>query len=219
MEPNPVAIGICLAQSVGGRDVLSREHVLGQRRTLIRQMRLVADQVDRAIESSLAHRNDRGSRRLPRADDDNAAGLYRHGRRRLGSTCFGDRAARQIGIDENVIALDSDRECPDIPCQRRAERLAGADVEHALVQRALDLTVLDKSFAKKRERMRAYAMRCVNIAFKTIERKRESVELHADHPALRNRMKRSCALPCHGRRPSTVPRPYARERETRSHLA
>ena len=187
MEPNPVAVGICLAQSVGGRDILSREHVLGQRRALIRQMRLVADQVDRAIKSSLAHRDDSGSRRLTRADDDSAAGLNRRGRRRLGSICFRDRSARQIGIDKNVIALDPDRECPDIPCQRRAERLAGADVEHTLVQRALDLTVLDKSFAKKRQRMRAYAMCCVNIAFKTIECKREPVELHADHAPLRNR--------------------------------
>src|SRR3569832_2065445 len=214
MEPNPATLGISLRQSVPGNRILAGQHVLRQRRTLIGKMHLLTDQVDRAVESGLAHRNDGGSSRLPCADDDNVSRLRRYRRRfRLMRLC--DPGCRQIGINENIVALDPDRECLEVPGQWGAQCLAGANVERALMQRALDLAALDKPFGKQCERMRAYAMRGVNLVFKTKERERNPVELHTDHPALRNRMKGSCALPCHGRRLSTVSRPYARDRKTR----
>ena len=132
MKPNPVALGIGFGQPVLGKGVLARQHVLGQRRTLIGKMQFVADQVDRAVEAGFSHRDDGGGRSLACTDDDHVSELRRR-RQGLRPMPLRDPISRQIGIDENVVALDFGRKRLNVFCQRRAQRLAGADIEHTLV--------------------------------------------------------------------------------------
>src|ERR1700749_3057013 len=59
-QANSVTLGIRRGQPVLRKYVRPREHVLGQRWTLIGKMHLVPDEVDRAVETGVAHRDDGG---------------------------------------------------------------------------------------------------------------------------------------------------------------
>jgi len=70
-------------------------------------------------------------------------------RRRVRHDCRG----RPLHIDEDVIAFELHGVGAQILCRRRTQRLAGANVELTLMQRALDPAVLDETLAQQSERM------------------------------------------------------------------
>ena len=134
----------------------------------IRQMRLIADQIDRAVKSCAAERANGRCCGLPGTDNDGGGhrrssiigrgGAIRYLRR-------GDRVlAVAVEVDKNVVALELDRIGAQILGQRGTQRLAGADIELALVKRAFDLAVFHPAFRQQRKRMGADAVGGVDLA-------------------------------------------------------
>jgi hypothetical protein len=70
----------------------------------------------------------------------------RHSRRRGGRT---------LHINEDVVTFELHGKGAQVLCHRRTQRLSGANVELALMQRALDPAVFDEAVAQQCQRMRA----------------------------------------------------------------
>ena len=160
MEPHTVPLDIVVAQPADRGLRLAEQQLLGQGRALVRKVNFGPDQIDGAVEPGGAHGADGDRRGLAAADDHDGVGAASP------RPCFFRRFrppdaacadSRPFEIDEDGVAFNLHRVGLDILGQRRAQRLAGADVEAALVQRALDLAVLDETFAQQRQRMGADA--------------------------------------------------------------
>jgi hypothetical protein len=90
-----------------------------------------------------------------------------------------------VSVGWSIVALAHVHgEHPQVDGQRRAERLARAHVEPALVQRALDLPVFQEAVAEAHALVRADAVRGEHLAIDPVQREVALAHADADHLAL-----------------------------------
>ena len=155
-------------------------------------MRLLRDHHDAASEALSAQMLRRAATGLAAADDHEAAVILREGGfRRL------NLDGGRLQIDENIVALALDPVGGEPPGDRGALRLAGADVELPLMQRAFDAAILDIALRQEGELMGTDIVGGVNLAIEQIECHRRTGDIDTDDTTFFQIAKRRCAQPAH----------------------
>nr|WP_246669606.1 hypothetical protein [Bradyrhizobium sp. KBS0725] len=157
-------------------------------------MTLGADEIDSPFITGRTHGADGRGSRLPRPHNEtpfasarvcsNAACPF-SGRARQRCVIRGQRRLRcyrrRIQVDKYRAVLDLHCIGFDIFRQRRAKRLAGANIKQSLMQRTFDPAAFDKSIGEEGQRMGANPMGRVDLIAKLIKSDWNAVDFDAGH--------------------------------------
>ncbi len=108
------------------------------------------------------------------------------------------RRGRPLKIDQYVAAFDLDRIDLEVLGRRAAQRLAGADFELRLMQRAFDRVALDEPVGEQSVGVGADAVGRVDLIADAEQRDIGPVDLDSHHAAVAQRIERRHLLPRHG---------------------